>query len=74
MPTDTMVLADMNIELYSAGHVAGAAMTSIHANGKSLLYTGNFACMTLKSLLVATPNYFPSSPMYLFQSLHTVEQ
>ena len=37
VPTDTLALADKNIDLYPAGHVAGAAMIGIRAEGKSLL-------------------------------------
>lgn len=40
--SESIDLLDMNLKLYSAGHVAGATMTGIQAEGKSLLYTGDF--------------------------------
>lgn len=62
IPTDTLALADMNIELYSAGHVAGAAMVSIHADGKSLLYTGDFCLHDTEILVGCNPQLIPKQP------------
>jgi Cft2 family RNA processing exonuclease len=62
IPKDTMALADMNIELYPAGHVAGAAMTRIHADGKSLLYTGDFCLHDTEILFGCNPQLLPKQP------------
>lgn len=35
-------LPDMTIHLHPAGHVAGAKITSLHTEGKKVLYTGDF--------------------------------
>jgi putative mRNA 3-end processing factor len=61
-PTDKMALPDMNIELYAAGHVAGAAMTSIHSEGKSLLYTGDFCLHDTEIFMGCNPNLLPKNP------------
>jgi Cft2 family RNA processing exonuclease len=61
-PTDTLDLADMNIELYPAGHVAGAAMTRIRAEGKSLLYTGDFCLHDTEILVGCKPEFLPQEP------------
>jgi Cft2 family RNA processing exonuclease len=60
--TATLALEDMNIELYPAGHVAGAAMTSIHADGKSLLYTGDFCLHDTEILVGCNPQLLPKQP------------
>lgn len=39
---DSIALPGMSIGLHPAGHVAGAKMTRIQAEGKKLLYTGDF--------------------------------
>jgi uncharacterized protein len=62
IPTDKFDLVDMNIELYPAGHVAGAAMTSIHADGKSLLYTGDFCLHDTEILVGCKPKLLPQQP------------
>ena len=62
VPTDTLALADMNIELYPAGHVAGAAMTGIRAEGKSLLYTGDFCLHDTEILVGCNPQLLPQQP------------
>ena len=61
-PTDKMSLSDMNIELYPAGHVAGAAMTSIQAEGKSLLYTGDFCLHDTEIFMGCNPKLLPKQP------------
>ncbi len=62
VPTDTLALPDMNIELYSAGHVAGAAMTGICAEGKSLLYTGDFCLHDTEILVGCNSQLLPQQP------------
>ena len=61
IPTDKLALPDMNIELYPAGHVAGAAMTGIHAEGKSLLYTGDFCLHDTEILMGCNPQLLPQT-------------
>ncbi len=60
--TDKLALPDINIELYPAGHVAGAAMTSIHADGKSLLYTGDFCLHDTEIFMGCNPKLLPKQP------------
>ena len=74
VPAESLSLPDMNVELYPAGHVAGAAMTGIRAEGKSLLYTGDFCLHNTEILKDATLTSFPRSPTSLFLSQRTVEQ
>jgi putative mRNA 3-end processing factor len=62
VPTDTLALADMRIELYPAGHVAGAAMTAINADGKSLLYTGDFCLHDTEILVGCNPQLLLQQP------------
>ena len=37
-----VALPGMRVDLYPAGHVAGARMININAEGKTVLYTGDF--------------------------------
>jgi Cft2 family RNA processing exonuclease len=60
--TENMSLADMKIELYPAGHVAGASMTSIRAEGKTLLYTGDFCLHDTEILDGCNPDLLPQQP------------
>jgi Cft2 family RNA processing exonuclease len=62
VPTENMSLADMNIELLPAGHVAGANMTSIRAEGKTLLYTGDFCLHDTEILDGCNPDLLPQQP------------
>jgi Cft2 family RNA processing exonuclease len=39
---DNFSLPGMQVELYSAGHVAGARMVGLRSEGKEILYTGDF--------------------------------
>jgi len=39
---NSVALPGMEINLYSAGHVAGAKMTHVKSEGKHILYTGDF--------------------------------
>lgn len=50
---DAVALPGMTIRLYPAGHVAGARMTSVHAEGKEILYTGDF-CLHDTEILEGT--------------------
>jgi len=62
VPTDTLALADINIELYPAGHVVGAAITGIRTEGKSLLYTGDFCLHDTEILVGCDPQLLPQQP------------
>jgi Cft2 family RNA processing exonuclease len=39
---DSIALPGMNIQLFPAGHVAGAKITSVQSKGKKIVYTGDF--------------------------------
>jgi Cft2 family RNA processing exonuclease len=53
---------DMNVKLYSSGHVAGASMIGIHAEGKNLLYTGDFCLHDTEILEGCNPDFLPKEP------------
>jgi len=55
-------LPGMQIQLYPAGHVAGAAMTGIRAEGKSLLYTGDFCLHSTEILDGCNLDVLPRAP------------
>ncbi len=59
---ESMDILDMNLKLYSAGHVAGATMTGIRAEGKSLLYTGDFCLHDTEILEGCNPDLLPKEP------------
>lgn len=50
---NSVALPDMEIRLYSAGHVLGARMIGIQAEGKKVLYTGDF-CLHDTEILQGT--------------------
>ncbi|MGE5532890.1 MAG: MBL fold metallo-hydrolase [Bacillota bacterium] len=60
--SDSMDVLDMNLKMYPAGHVAGAAMTGIRAEGKSLLYTGDFCIHDTEILEGCNPDLLPKEP------------
>lgn len=39
---DAIALPGLNVQLQAAGHVAGAKMTTLQAEGKKIVYTGDF--------------------------------
>ncbi len=39
---DAFALPGLNVQLQAAGHVAGAKMTTLQAEGKKIIYTGDF--------------------------------
>ena len=59
---DSIVLPGMSIQLYPAGHVAGAKMTSIHSEGKEILYTGDFCLHDTEILEGSKPESLPKKP------------
>jgi Cft2 family RNA processing exonuclease len=62
VPTERMELPSMQVQLYSAGHVAGAAMTGIRTEGKSLLYTGDFCLHDTEILEGCNISLLPKEP------------
>jgi Cft2 family RNA processing exonuclease len=52
-------LPGLDVTLYSAGHVAGAKITGIHAEGKSILYTGDFCLHNTEILFGTNLNVLP---------------
>lgn len=59
---DSVALPGVSIQLYPAGHVAGAKMTSIHAEGKEILYTGDFCLHDTEILEGSKPETLPKKP------------
>ena len=59
---DFIALPGMLIQSYPAGHVAGAKMTSIHAEGKEILYTGDFCVHDTEILEGSKPENLPKKP------------
>ncbi|TEU05982.1 MBL fold metallo-hydrolase [Candidatus Bathyarchaeota archaeon] len=59
---DSVALLGMSIQLYPAGHVAGAKMTSIHVEGKEILYTGDFCLHDTEILEGSKPEKLPQKP------------
>ena len=59
---DSIALPGMSIQLYPAGHVAGAKMTSINAGGKEILYTGDFCLHDTEILEGSKPENLPKKP------------
>jgi uncharacterized protein len=60
--SESIDLPDMNLKLYSAGHVAGATMIGIQAERKSLLYTGDFCLHDTEILEGCNPDLLPKEP------------
>ncbi len=56
---DAFALPGMSIYLYPAGHVAGAKMIGIHADGKEVLYTGDFCLHDTEILEGSRPENLP---------------
>jgi Cft2 family RNA processing exonuclease len=50
MSGESVKLPGMSVELLSAGHVAGARMTKVVSEGKTILYTGDF-CLHKSEIL-----------------------
>ena len=59
---DAIALPGMSIQFYPAGHVAGAKMTSIHTEGKEILYTGDFCLHDTEILEGSKPENLPKEP------------
>jgi Cft2 family RNA processing exonuclease len=62
LPIEKAELPGMQIQLYPAGHVAGAAMTGIRSEGKSILYTGDFSLHSTEILDGCNLDVLPHEP------------
>ena len=61
-PPESLALLGMKVDMYPAGHVAGASMTGINVDGKSLLYTGDFCLHDTEILDGCNPDVLPKEP------------
>ncbi len=59
---DSVALPGMEIELYPAGHVAGAKITSINCEGKNIVYTGDFCIHDSEILEGCNLDLLPKEP------------
>jgi Cft2 family RNA processing exonuclease len=59
---NSIALPGMTIKLHPAGHVAGAKMTAIRAEGKELLYTGDFCLHDTEILEGSNLENLPQNP------------
>jgi putative mRNA 3-end processing factor len=59
---ESIALPGMSIQLYPAGHVAGARMTDIQSEGKEILYTGDFCLHDTEILEGSKPENLPKNP------------
>jgi Cft2 family RNA processing exonuclease len=62
VPSESFTLPGMEVELYNAGHVAGAKMTSLRSDGKSILYTGDFCLHDTEILDGCNVDNLPKEP------------
>jgi uncharacterized protein len=61
-PTEHAKLPGMDVTLYPAGHVAGAKITGICAEGKTVIYTGDFCVHDTEILPGCNLNLLPKQP------------
>ena len=59
---NNIALPGMAIQLHSAGHVAGAKITSIEAENKKIVYTGDFCLHDTEILEGCNPETLPREP------------
>ena len=59
---DSVALPGMTIDLYPAGHVAGAKITSIYCEGKKIVYTGDFCIHDTEILEGCNLDLLPKEP------------
>jgi Cft2 family RNA processing exonuclease len=60
--SESLALPGMALDLYSAGHVAGAKMTGIRSEGKTVLYTGDFCIHDSEILNGCNLEALPKAP------------
>jgi len=61
-PNESVDLPGLTAELHGAGHVAGAKMISLHSEGKTILYTGDFCIHDTEILEGCNLDPLPKSP------------
>ncbi len=59
---ESVSLPGLTAELHGAGHVAGAKMVSVHSEGKTILYTGDFCIHDTEILEGCKVDALPQSP------------
>jgi len=59
---DSIALPGMTIQLFPAGHVAGAKITSLSSEGKKILYTGDFCIHDSEILEGCKLDALPKNP------------
>jgi putative mRNA 3-end processing factor len=59
---DCVALPGKEIQLYPAGHVAGAKITSVHTEGKRIVYTGDFCIHDTEILEGCNVDLLPKEP------------
>jgi Cft2 family RNA processing exonuclease len=62
MPNESLTLPGMAVDLFPAGHVAGAKMTWIRSEGKTILYTGDFCIHNSEILDGCSTDVLPKAP------------
>ena len=62
LPTESFVLPGMNVTMFPAGHVAGAKITSLECEGKTVLYTGDFCTHDTEILEGCNLDALPKEP------------
>jgi Cft2 family RNA processing exonuclease len=62
MPNESLTLPGMAVDLFPAGHVAGAKMTWIRSDGKTVLYTGDFCIHDSEILDGCNTDALPKAP------------
>jgi Cft2 family RNA processing exonuclease len=71
---ENFALPEVNVTLYPAGHVAGAKFAGVQAEGKTLLYTGDFCIHDTEILEAATSTFSPRNPTFSYLNQPTAEQ
>lgn len=59
---DSFALPGLTVELYPAGHVAGAKITRVISDGKTIMYTGDFCIHDTEILEGCNPDKLPKNP------------
>ncbi len=59
---DSFALPGLNVQLQSAGHVAGAKITSLQSEGKKVVYTGDFCIHDTEILQGCKLEVLPKKP------------
>jgi len=62
LTSESVALPGLAVELYGAGHVAGAKMIGLSSEGKTVLYTGDFCIHDTEILKGCDVDALPESP------------